>query len=177
MVIDLQIGLVKLAWQAKELLAAHQVLLDWAAAQSLPIFYLQHLGKAGTPLEPNSPGWPIQPEILRPGYPLIQKTASDSFYQTDLAERLETLGVDTLILTGMKTERCVDTTARAAVSRGYEVIVIADAHSTTPNPILEPAEIIKFTNFNLQGFGNEHAQIRVLSSLELIHEKEAGLGS
>ena len=61
---------------------------------------------------------------------MIGKTASDSFYRTSLEDELRRLGTTQLIVTGMQTEFCVDTTCRRALSLGFDVTLVSDAHTT-----------------------------------------------
>ncbi len=58
--------------------------------------------------------------------PVIPKHTFDAFFGTDLEERLEELRVDTLVLTGVATEICVQNTAAGAFFRGYKVIIPLD---------------------------------------------------
>ena len=51
--------------------------------------------------------------------------------QTGLQSEFDGLGVERLVMCGLQTEFCVDATCRAAFSRGFEVVLAADAHSTT----------------------------------------------
>ncbi|HEY9842186.1 MAG TPA: isochorismatase family protein, partial [Candidatus Obscuribacterales bacterium] len=172
-VIDMQKGLVQAAWESARLLQTHQTLLDWAQARNMPLIYMQHDGKPDSTVPVGTDAWRLHPDVLRPGAKVIRKTASDAFYKTTLAETLAELDVTNLILTGIKSERCVDTTARAAVSRGYDVLLVADAHSTLETPVLPASQIIRFTNHNLQGFGNDSATIDVLTSHDLLHGPQA----
>lgn len=171
-VIDMQQGLVQAAWESNRLLETHQHLLDWAQKHEMPLIYMQHDGKPGSSVPVGTEAAEIHPAVRRDGI-VIHKTASDSFYQTELAAKLAELEVKNLILTGIKSERCVDTTARAAVSRGFNVLLVADAHSTLETPVLPAAQIIRFTNHNLQGFGNDKAGIAVLTSHDLLHGPRA----
>ena len=75
----------------------------------------------------------------------VGKLACDSFAGTDLAERLETPG--TLYMCGFCTEFCVDTTVRAAASRGLNIVVLSDAHITSNRPHLNPESIIAHPNW------------------------------
>ena len=50
------------------------------------------------------------------------------------------------------TEYCVDTTARRAVSMGYDVTLVSDAHTTIDNKLLTAAQIIAHHNALLDGF-------------------------
>ena len=62
-----------------------------------------------------------------PGDIEIRKVLYDSFYGTDFDERLRARGVDTLVICGLSTDCCVDSTARAAFHRDYDVFVVSDA--------------------------------------------------
>jgi biuret amidohydrolase len=61
---------------------------------------------------------------------VIDKNASSPFNATGVDQLLRNLGIDTLVLTGTATEMCVETTARDAADRGYNVIVAEDATGT-----------------------------------------------
>jgi len=67
---------------------------------------------------------PLEQELV------IDKNASSPFNGTGVDQLLRNLGLDTLILTGMATDMCVETTARDAADRGYNVIVVEDATAT-----------------------------------------------
>jgi nicotinamidase-related amidase len=62
-----------------------------------------------------------------PGELVIQKTRYSGFVGTDLDDRLKVLGVDTLVMAGLTTECCVDSTARDAFDLDYHVFIAADA--------------------------------------------------
>jgi len=62
-----------------------------------------------------------------PGELVVRKTRYSGFVGTDLDARLKALGVDTLIVAGLTTECCVDSTVRDAFSLDYHVFVAADA--------------------------------------------------
>ena len=57
----------------------------------------------------------------------IDKRLFDSFHGTDLDARLQQRGIDTLVVTGISTDCCVDQTARSAFHHGYHVFVVTDA--------------------------------------------------
>jgi nicotinamidase-related amidase len=61
------------------------------------------------------------------GEPILDKPGKGAFYETDLHLILEANGIRSLILCGVTTEVCVNTTAREANDRGYEVLVVDDA--------------------------------------------------
>ena len=61
---------------------------------------------------------------------VIDKNASSAFNGTGIDQLLRNLGLDTLVVAGMATDMCVETTARDAADRGYNVIVVEDATAT-----------------------------------------------
>lgn len=62
----------------------------------------------------------------REGEPVIDKPGKGAFYATDLEAVLRGLGVRSLVVTGVTTEVCVQTTVREANDRGYECLVLSD---------------------------------------------------
>lgn len=62
-----------------------------------------------------------------PGDIEIQKLLYDSFHGTDLEQQLRSRGIDTLVITGLSTDCCVDQTARAAFHRNFNVFLVSDA--------------------------------------------------
>lgn len=92
----------------------------------------------------------------------VDKTACDSFADTDLAAHLEALDGDTLYISGFATEFCVDTTVRAAGSRGLNIVVLSDAHTTSDRPHLDANGIITHHNWVW-----EHMAVAATSTLEV----------
>jgi isochorismate hydrolase len=68
--------------------------------------------------------------IANPKIPQILKTQYDAFYNTDLDSILKKNGIEQLIITGVMTHLCCETTARAAFTRGYEVFFTIDGTAT-----------------------------------------------
>jgi len=64
---------------------------------------------------------PIRGELV------IDKNSSSPFNSTGIDQLLRNLGIETLIVTGMSTDMCVETTSRDAADRGYNVIILEDA--------------------------------------------------
>jgi nicotinamidase-related amidase len=78
------------------------------------------------PVQKGSRGAEIIADFLDPNDILIEKNKDSGFYETELDARLRELGVDTVIITGMQTQICVQTTAADAFFRGYNVWVPSD---------------------------------------------------
>ena len=159
LVIDVQVGLIdgpEPAYRRDEVLGNIAGLLSKARATETPVIFVQHEGEPGGSLEPGAPGWQIHPTIApHDGETIVYKRASDSFYETPLQEILQAQGIKHLVITGCRTEMCVDTTSRIAISRGYDVTLVKDAHSTTDSDVFSAEQIVAHHNYTLDDFGTD----------------------
>lgn len=91
------------------------------------------------------------------GEPVITKTSRNAFTTTNLAQRLTERGVGRLVLAGIQTEQCCETTARLAADLGYDVTFVTEATETFPitrsdtGAVLGTDEIVSRTEFALAG--------------------------
>jgi nicotinamidase-related amidase len=75
-------------------------------------------GEAGHDIIPAL--YPLDSEIV------IDKPGKGAFYATELGDVLEKYGIENLLVCGVTTEVCVNTTVREANDRGYRCVVLAD---------------------------------------------------
>ncbi len=169
LVIDVQVGLISNpddpAYNSSAVLANIAGLLSKARTSHTPIIFVQHDGAEydgeGYTLAPNSPGWQIHSSVEPINdEPIVRKRASDAFYGTTLQDELNARQITHLVITGCRTEMCVDTTSRVAISRGYDVTLVKDAHSTGESDVLSAAQIVAHHNYTLDDFGtDEHVVV------------------
>jgi nicotinamidase-related amidase len=145
LVIDVQQGLLSdftMVHDPDGVLTRLNALVTRARCEQVPLIFIQHNGGAGHPLEKQTAGWAIHPATgYQAGDVVVEKRDCDAFQNTDLKARLDELGVSRLIIAGMCSDYCVDTTVRRAYSLGYDVTLVSDAH-TTINKDHMPAELI-----------------------------------
>jgi nicotinamidase-related amidase len=131
-------------YDGEQLLSNLQELISKARTANVPVIYVQHNDEEFvTGTQP----WEIQQSIApNKGEVVVQKTKPDSFYKTDLNQILQESQIKNLIIAGNQTEYCVDTTCRRAVSLGYQVILVKDAHRTWNSYALSAQQIIDHHN-------------------------------
>ena len=118
------------------------------------VVIVQHDGGEGHRLQTGTGGWELRPEFAPlSSEMLIRKQASDAFFETTLGAYLSRLGILRLVIGGCMTQFCVDTTARSAVARGYDVTLLGDGHTTGDQGDLTFEQIIAHHNLTLDGFG------------------------
>lgn len=153
-IVDLQNGVFHAQhppFQAKQLLENINQLIAYARSKQIPIFAIRHVGLAGTPLATDSPMTQLIPELhidLSTDI-ILEKARPNCFFQTDLEQQLKALNIEEIIICGLKTEFCIDTTCRVANDLGFKATLISDAHSTIDSTILSAENIIQHHNTTL----------------------------
>lgn len=100
---------------------------------SKPVIHIQHVSTRPGAIFflPNTKGVEIHDSVApQPGETVIQKHYPNGFRETPLLEHLKQLGVDELVIAGMMTQMCIDTTTRAAADLGFQCSLAHDACAT-----------------------------------------------
>lgn len=150
LIVDMQVGILENQdfpiFQKEQLISNINTLISKAKAAHKPVIFIRHTEPSG-PLEINTPGWHISSEIKVDDHDIIiNKYTPDSFHQTPLSGLLEEQNIQTLVIAGLQTEYCIDTTCRRAFTLGYQTILVSDAHSTCDNDILTAQKTIEHHN-------------------------------
>lgn len=155
LVIDVQVGLIngeRPVHGGPAVVTRIRTLTDRARQAGVPILYL--LDKDVAP--PDSDEWQLHPGLgAKTDDPRIRKDYSDSFFHTGLQDQLGALGITRVVICGCTTDACIDMTSRRAVSLGYDVVLVGDAHTTTDNEFLTAQQSVAYYNLVLDGFGAE----------------------
>jgi nicotinamidase-related amidase len=127
-------------------------LLGRARHKSIPIFHVQHDGGPNDEFCRGTPGFEICDAVApRHGEPVFVKTKRSAFVGTGLEQALRQAQIDHIVLTGMQTEFCLNTTLLGAVDRGFRITVPRDAHTTFDNEVLPAEKIIALHHRIWQG--------------------------
>lgn len=137
-----------------------------ARAAGATVVFIQH--EEDGPLRFDTEGWQLAVGLAAsPDDPRVRKTACDSFHQTGLQALLQQRGITRLVVCGLQTDFCVDTTVRRALALGYDVTLVADAHSTLANDVLSAAQIIAHHNATLSNLTSFGPRVEVTPARDL----------
>ncbi len=151
-VVDVQVGVVREAWEAPRVVRNVATAVDRARQAGVPVIWVQHNDEE---LIHGSPDWQLPPELAPvAGETRIDKQYNSSFEDTNLEEILAGLGVAHVVLAGAATNWCIRATAYGALDRGYDLTLIKDAHTTGTIDLdngatIEAADIIRELNIGM----------------------------
>src|SRR5437773_2461181 len=135
---------------------------------SLPVIFIMHTDP-DEGFQTTSPHFRLMDFIRRrDDEPLLIKNTRNSFTSTDLQRRLTALGVTRVVISGISTEQCCETTTRVAADLGYDADFVTEATCTFPivnsetGEELSTADVIQRTEFVLRGRFARIARVREL---------------
>jgi len=170
LVIDVQQALCAgkdACWDAAGVIARINEVTDKARQATVPVIFIQHETQFGDFLR-GSPGWQLAPELRAlPTDHFASKTATDAFHRTELQSLLLNLKVTDLIICGMQSDFCVDTTTRRALGLGYPVVLVSNAHTTVDNEVLTAFQIVQHHNVTLSNITSFGPGVKLVPAREL----------
>ncbi|MFT4008644.1 MAG: isochorismatase family protein [Nocardioidaceae bacterium] len=151
LVIDVQNGVMEGSYDRDGVVGRIGEAVGKARGAGVPVVWIQHSSEN---LVEGTPAWEYVPELVRAeGEPLIAKRWGDSFEETDLEQVLAERGVGSLVVTGAQTDECVRSTLHGAITRGYDALLVGDAHTTEDTSAYgapPPDKVIAHTNLYWQ---------------------------
>lgn len=129
---------------AKPIIPSITTTIDLCRRASIPVIYTRHSHKSPADygmlgewwnddlIFDGTPEAELMPEVgRRPTDLVVEKNTYSAFRGTGLEERLVEMGVEEVIVTGVMTNLCCETTAREAFVRGFRVFFSTDATATS----------------------------------------------
>lgn len=150
LVVDMQNDVVAEAYGRDDVIANINTLVEQARAQNVPVVWVQDSldGKPHDGAE-----WQLATSFgltqRDEAEPLVHKDYGDAFEATTLESVLAERAVGRLVVTGAQSDACVRSTIHGAFVRGYDVTLVADAHTTedlSPYGAPAPELVIAHTN-------------------------------
>jgi len=155
------------AFESKRVIARINQVSRMAREAGAPIIIIQHESQDG-PLDYGTEGWKVAHGLeALPTDTYVRKKATDSFHNTELQALLQARGITNLIICGLQSEFCVDTTTRRALALGYPVTLVSDAHSTMDNGVLSAAQISAHHNETLANITSFGPKIRAVPASDV----------
>jgi nicotinamidase-related amidase len=146
-VIDVQNEVMGEAHDRDGVVGRIAALVDRARASGTAVVWVQHSDDG---LVRGSHDWEYVPELQQlDTEPVVHKQYGDSFEGTDLEHVLASADVGSLVVAGAQTDACIRSTIHGAFTRGYDVTLVADAHTTDDRTAWgapPPADVIAHTN-------------------------------
>jgi nicotinamidase-related amidase len=128
LVVDVQNGVVAGSHNRDGVVGNVASLVDRARAANVPVVWVQH---SSEDLPRGSEKWQYVPELKQDdSEPVVHKQYGDSFEETDLETVLAVRGIGKLVIAGAQTDCCILSTLHGAAVRGYDAILVKDAHTT-----------------------------------------------
>jgi len=172
LVIDVQNGVVQNAYNRNAVVSNISKVIRKARDGSIPIVFVQHTNDDELPK--NSAQWQIvnELEIGKEDYRITKKFNS-AFEDTSLEKILENLSITEVIITGAATNWCIRATTFSALTKGYDLTLISDAHTTeninlSDERIIYAEDIICEFNIGIKFIEYPEIQTRIVSSDELV---------
>lgn len=129
-IVDVQVGVMAGSWDSPRVIDNVARTAAKAREAGVPVIWVQH---ESDELLRDSAVWQLVPELVpAANEKRVFKRYPSSFEDTDLEAALAALGTTHIVLAGAQTNWCIRATAYAALDRGYDLTLVADAHTTGP---------------------------------------------
>jgi nicotinamidase-related amidase len=127
-VIDVQNDVMAGSHERDAVVTNIATLVDKARSEEVPVIWVQHSSE-GMPID--SEGWQYVPELkLGESEPVVHKRYADAFEETDFESVLADRKIGRLVIAGAQTDECIRSTLHGAIVRGYDALLVSDAHTT-----------------------------------------------
>ena len=130
LVVDVQVDVMRGAWEAARVIGNVARAVERARVQGAPVIWVQH---EDADMSRGSAGWQWVPELApKEGDTRVYKRYESAFEDTSLEQELARLGATRIALAGASSNWCIRATAYATLDRGYDLVLVKDAHTTKP---------------------------------------------
>ena len=148
LVIDVQNGITdNRLYNFEGFISNLKQLISQARENGIEVIYVQHDDGPGTGFSVGDVDFEIYDAIApKAGEKIFYKTVNSSFGNKDLCKYLEDKKEDTVLISGLMTNFCIDATVKSAFDRGYKVIIPKECNSTSDNDYMDAETTYKYYN-------------------------------
>ena len=172
LVVDVQTALVEEhPYNEQNVIDNIRKLIYAARNNDKEVIYVRHDDGVGSELEYDTDGWQILDAIAPEAKEKVfEKQYNSSFLKTGLKEYLDNKKVSTIILVGLQTEYCIDTTCKSAFEFGYQIIIPEATNTTFDNEYLTGEKLYEYYNYKI--WNKRFAKIMsVKETIDVLEEK------
>ncbi|MDD7793080.1 cysteine hydrolase family protein [Clostridium sp. 'White wine YQ'] len=150
LVIDVQNAIVfDKPYDIEEVIGNIKKLIEASRENNVEVIYIQHTEEEGE-FAANSDGWKIYSEVAPAiGEKVIRKNYNSAFRKTSLKEYLDSKEIEELIMVGLQTEYCFDTSVKVAFEFGYKLIIPEKTNSTFDNGNISAKDLYEYYNYRI----------------------------
>ncbi len=166
LVVDVQTALIlEHPYNEKNVIGNIKHLISAARRSNTEVVYVRHDDGNGEDLERNSSGWQIYHEIApENNEKIFDKQYNSAFLKTGLNEYLVNKGIKNIILVGLQTEYCIDTTCKSAFEHGFKLIIPYETNTTFDNEFLSGEKLYEYYNYKI--WNKRFARLAAVEDLE-----------
>lgn len=122
-------------------------LIKTARESGVEIIYVRHDDGEGTDLTKGMAGYEIYDDFAPvEGEAVFEKCVNSPFKESGLLEYLISRHEETVVITGLQSDYCIDASVKCAFEHGFEVIVPIEANTTVSNPFMSGEESWQYYN-------------------------------
>lgn len=148
LVIDVQKGITdERLYNFEGFISNLKKLIANARKKGVEVIYVQHDDGPGSGFSLGDVDYQIYDEIApKPGEKIFTKTVNSSFSNKELCEYLDEIQEDTVVISGLMTNYCIDATIKSAFDRGFKVIVPEGCNTTSDNDYMNAETTYRYYN-------------------------------
>ncbi len=171
LIIDVQYGLVKNnPFNMETVIKNINILAENCRKSNIEIIHFRHCEEKGSEFEINTPGWEICKELTpKLNEKIIDKNYNSIFKDTKLKAYLEEKGISTLIMTGLQTNYCIDTSCRVGFEFGFKIIIPEETNTTFGNEYITGEKLYLYHNYKI--FKDRFAKVTSIENVNKIIEE------
>jgi nicotinamidase-related amidase len=154
-------------YRAMDIISNINKVIAKARVAEVPIIFIQHETKDGAFIK-GVEDWKLADELdVVSSDIIVAKSSSDAFRDTELKRHLDNMNVNHLVVCGMQSEFCVDSTIRRALALNYAITVVADGHTTVNNEVIPATIISKHHNCTWENITSYNERVQAINASQI----------